>query len=583
MSAAATVRAARGRAKAAPLENTLHIGDCLLTLEDLRETYGEFADLVYLDPPFNSDQNYNRVFRGRDSNWDKMKWRGGAAQAKKMDALEKAAFHDAWQWTEDTRADCESFIRAEDGSDIGEFMSAMRQTLASPGRRGRDRETLAYLTYMVPRLAAIRGVMRDSGAVYLHCDATASHYLKAAMDAVFGADNFRNEIVWKKYAGRKNNAARKFSTQNDNLLFYVKSRAADARFSPVMLPLSDREIEEKYRHTDRDGRRYRLAWGRAYQQSGRQRRIYLEDDEGNQRLTRAGNLWVEDGLQLNTSADERLGYPTQKPIALLRRIVAASSRTGDIVMDPFCGCGTTLAACHESGRKFVGIDVSRAAADVIKTRMKKFYGRAGRVKENGEAYPAFRRLKVGINLPATGRGWARIFASRKAAEDEARLRDRAHAFQHDAIAAIPLAKQLEGERPQIAKKGRDGGIDGLLYLVNDLNVRDSIVISVKHHRAPNQNQVDELLRVVSQNNALMGLLITLVPPSPGMKAAAAVEQTIPIRDSDGTTRRYNRAVILTFDEVKAGKFRDVLPYHLAVDPDSPDRLGVEKARRRRGG
>ena len=557
MNAARIIRKARGPAKSAPLENTLHIGDCLLTLEDLRETYGEFADLVYLDPPFNSDQNYNRVFRGRDSNWDKMKWRGGEAQAKKMDALESAAFHDAWKWTNDTKLDCENFIRANKGAAAGDFMFAMRHALTSSGGDGGNREMLAYLTYMVPRLAAIRGVMKPSASVYLHCDPTASHYLKLAMDAVFGAQNFRNEIIWCYSGGSVPRGD--FPRKHDTIFRCAKGGGAPT-FNVERKPFKE--------NTQAVGKHSTLSGGASIDLA---------------RGTPVTDWWVD--IKTVTGWNpEKLGYPTQKPLALLRRILETSSNPGDVVLDPFCGCGTTIAACHELGRKFVGVDVSRAAADVIKTRMKKFYGRRGKAEENGEAvaeYPAFRNLKVGVNIPTTGAEWARVFSGKKTAENEARLRDKAYAFQYEAIAAIPHAKQLEGERPQIAKKGRDGGIDGLLYLVNDYGVRDSIIISVKHHRTPNQNQVDELLRVVQQNNALMGLLITLVPPSPAMKAAAGVEQTAPIKRPDGKMRRYNRAAILTFDEVRDEKFREVLPYHLVVDPDSPDRLGVEKARKPR--
>ena len=571
MSAARIIRKARGPAKSAPLENTLHIGDCLLTLEDLHETYGEFADLVYLDPPFNSDQNYNRVFRGRDSNWDKMKWRGGEAQAKKMDALESAAFHDAWKWTNDTKLDCENFIRANKGAAAGDFMFAMRHALTSSGGDGGNREMLAYLTYMVPRLAAIRGVMKPSASVYLHCDPTASHYLKLAMDAVFGRENFCNDVAWC-YTG-PGKVAHWFPRNHDTLLFYAKNKRRNVfNIEDIRVPYKSLSTQHRVGgNTGGIGGNLTDANVDAYRKRGKVPEDY----------------WLEaDGFTpVGRKEKERLGYPTQKPLALLRRIIQASSNRGGVVLDPFCGCGTTIAACHELGRKFVGVDVSRAAAQVIKTRMNKFYGRAGKVEGKDKSvmacYPAFRNLRVGVNIPTSGAEWARVFSGKKTAENEARLRDKAHAFQYEAIAAIPHAKQLEGERPKIAKKGRDGGIDGLLYLVNDYGVRDSIIISVKHHRTPNQNQVDELLRVVQQNNALMGLLITLVPPSPAMKAAAGVEQTAPIKRPDGKMRRYNRAAILTFDEVKDEKFREVLPYHLVVDPDSPDRLGVEKARKPR--
>ena len=364
-------------------------------------------------------------------------------------------------------------------------------------------------------------------------------------------------------------------------------KSSAAKFYPLMEPMPEK-TKKRFNKVAKDGRHYMLDWGRTYWETGKQRRIYLEDEEGNERGVATGNLWVDEGLQLNTGNDERLGYPTQKPLALLRRIIQASSQQGDVVLDPFCGCGTTIAACHELGRKFVGVDVSRAAAQVINTRMKMFYGRIGKVEVDGKIiarYPAFRTLKVGMGIPTSGKEWERAFASARNADDQARLQDKAYTFQYEAIAAIPQAKQLEGECPQIAKKGRDGGIDGLLYLVNEHGVRDSIIISVKHHQTPNQNQVDELLRVVQQNNALMGLLITLVPPSKGMKDAAGVEQTAPIKQPDGKPCRYNRVAILTFDEVKKDrnnqKLQEVLPYHLVVDPDSPNRLGVEKARKPR--
>ncbi len=182
------------------------------------------------------------------------------------------------------------------------------------------------------------------------------HYLRER-------ESFRNEIVWRKYAGRKNNATRKFSTQQETILFYVKTGAAP--FNILYEPISDKEIQKKYKMRDEEGRLYREAWGRRYQLTGENRRIYLDKQPG----SAIGSLWVEDGLQLNTSSAERTGYPTQKPLALYERIIKASSNPGDLVLDPFAGCATTCVAAERLAHRWVGVDYWNGTIDLIIRRL----------------------------------------------------------------------------------------------------------------------------------------------------------------------------------------------------------------------
>ena len=302
-------------------------------IDILRGMDGATVDLIATDPPFN---------KGRDFH------------ATPDSVASGAKFQDRWDWDRDTEGAWHDQIQDESPAVWGviEFAKAAY---------GDD--MAAFLCFMGVRLMEMHRILKPTGSLYLHCDPTASHYLKALLDAIFGRKQFRNEIVWRKYSGRKNNARRKFSTQHESLLFYGKSpRAA---FNGVIIPHSEKEIKKKYTHGDDDGRRYRLAWGRTYQLTGVNRRIYLDESPGRA----VGNLWIEDGLQLNTSSSEKVGYPTQKPIALYERIIAASSNPGDMVLDPFCGCATTPIAAERLGRQWVGIDLWDGADEMIKRRM----------------------------------------------------------------------------------------------------------------------------------------------------------------------------------------------------------------------
>ena len=311
------------------VNRTLWTGD---NLSVLRGMNSESVDLIYLDPPFNSNRNYSAPV-------------GSEAAG--------AAFKDTW-----TLSDVDLAWHGE----IADREPAIYSIIDTAGL-SHGKSMKSYLIMMAVRLLELKRVLKSTGSIYLHCDPTASHYLKMMMDCVFGKSNFRNEIIWKKYAGRKNNAKLKFTTQHDAILFYVKS--SEGKFFPLFIPHSKKEINKKYKHMDEFGKKYRLAWGRSYQLTGKQRRIYLEDSPGRA----IGNLWVEDDLQLNTSSAERVGYPTQKPLALLDRIIKASSNEGDVVLDPFCGCATALVSAERLNRKWIGIDLSDLAAKLVVSRL----------------------------------------------------------------------------------------------------------------------------------------------------------------------------------------------------------------------
>ena len=514
-------------------DNRLYIGDCLPVLAEMSAAYGEFADLVYLDPPFNSARLYNHAFKGA-----------------KRTMPQKVAFADTWKWTDETKRDFSEFTEKESpGAPAAEFLTAMRVLLEK-----RDPSTLAYLTYMTRRVARIRAVMKPTASVYLHCDPTASHYLKLAMDALFGRGNFRNEIVWtyRKWT----NTANYFQRNHDVVLFYARGK--DAVFNKPLGEITRRmrEIREQgYNDGSAHGKKILRVYDRDNPkarkkiQQGEYDEIYYLDDP-------ASGAPVPDHWDipiLNPRSKERLGYTTQKPIALLKRVVEASSNPGGLVLDPFCGCGTTIAACHELGRRFIGIDIARSAAQVIARRMQAHY-------------PGFGKLTVGDKTPTNVRGWGKLLPKDKGREEAPEWAR----FQYDAIALIPKAEQIEGEIQRTAKGGGDGGVDGLIHLVRPkTKIRSSIVIQVKRKRTPSMSDVTDSLAAVDRTGAFMGLLITLNPPTAGMREAAGGIR----KQFNG--KHYPKVAILTYDEVKAGKYAEAVPYEYAVDPEGGRQTGLD--------
>jgi len=425
-------------------DNTLYYGDNLAILRSRDYFPDASVDLVYLDPPFNSNATYNVLFAERS----------GAQAASQI-----KAFEDTWRW--DSEAARAYFETVEAGGQVSEALQAFRKLVG-------DSNMLAYLAMMAPRLVELRRVLKPTGSIYLHCDPTAGSYLRVLMDAVFGPENFRNDIVWKRKAGRgeTNKAAIRFGITADNILFYARSKAA--LFTRQYRPSNPHYIETKFTHREPDGRRYRLdnltspsprpnlvyeykghmpppnGWavsrgrmeemdkaGRLYIPSDCTKRIqrkrYLDELEGET----VDSLW-DDIPPINSQAQERLGYPTQKPEALLERIIAASSNEGDVVLDPFCGCGTATAAAQKLGRHWVGIDVTHLAITLIKARLRDAF--------NLEAGKDYTVLGEPVSVPD---------AEALAATDPWQ-------FQWWALGLV-------GARPVEQKKGADKGIDGRLY------------------------------------------------------------------------------------------------------------------------
>jgi site-specific DNA-methyltransferase (adenine-specific) len=504
--------------EAAPVtDNHLFYGDNLDVLR--RHIKDETVDLVYLDPPFKSDQNYNVLFAAKDGT-------ESAAQIQ--------AFEDTWHWDEAAARQFDETVEA--GGSVADVMLAFRQFLGT-------NDMLAYLAMMAPRLVELRRVMKPTASIYLHCDPTASHYLKLLMDAVFGPERFRNEIVWRR-SHPKGHAFTRFATSHDVILAYAKGGGA-VTWHPIYVP--NPRAEEQYGLVDTSGRRYQLTsllnpnpdrpnltyefkgvtkvwrWTRErMEEADRQGLIvvpkagkgiprfkrYLDEQEG----IPVGDFW--DDIPIASGA-ERLGYPTQKPETLLERIIAASSNEGDVVLDPFCGCGTTIAAAQKLNRRWIGIDVTHLAIGLIKSRLTTAYGTDAKYDVIGE--------------PTTVEGAERL------------AQDDPYQFQHWALGLV-------GARAAELKKGADKGIDGRLFFkYGPDDKHKQIVISVKAG-ALHATYVRDLRGVLEREQAEAGVLISFEEPTRKMREEAASAGFF-----ESPWGKHPRLQLLTIAELLAGK------------------------------
>ena len=290
-------------------------------LDVMRGINSECIDLIYLDPPFKSGK----------------KWKAPIGSP-----AEGAEFKDIWE-DEDIKHEWHGQI-AEEHEELYQIIQASEHVY--------DKSMKIYLMAMTMRLFEMHRILKPKGSIYLHCDPTASHYLKMVMDGVFGKHNFRNEIIWG-YADRGRTPKGQYPRKHDNILFYT--RTPENIFNRQYLALSDHEIEKKFPHTDEKGRFY---W-----HSKKQNRKAYYNGQGQNVLSH----WTDISI-INQIAKERTGYPTQKPLALLKRIIESSTNEGDIVLDPFCGCATACVAAEQLNRQWVGIDISPSAEDITKLR-----------------------------------------------------------------------------------------------------------------------------------------------------------------------------------------------------------------------
>ena len=414
--------------------NTLYYGDCL---DILRDFPSDCVDLICLDPPFNSNAKYSTIFRNSGLNIN--------AQIK--------AFDDMWLW------DPKSAERVRD----------IKNAIANPASKviaGFEQfipqsPMLSYTSYMAQRLFTMHRVLKDTGSIYLHCDPTASHYLKLVMDAVFGVKNFRNEIVWhyrRWTAGNKN-----FQRMHDVLLRYTKSD--NFKFNVQYEPYGD-WIKKDYTYTDKDGRRWR--W---HTVKGERYKVYLEDEN---RGVKLNDVWQIP--HLGSTANERLGYPTQKPIALYERIIKASSNPGDIVLDPFAGCGTTIEAALINNRRAVGIDILPFALRLINQY---------RLRPNGIDTLPIQGVPVDLQT-----------AFALAAADPFKFQDW----------SISLIDGLAANPQKVGDEGIDGF--GMFYHKPDNMDTKAIIVQVTASAGSQKPKFDKLQSDVRSHNAAMGILIT---------------------------------------------------------------------------
>jgi len=519
----------------------LYYGDNLDILK--RYIADESIDLIYLDPPFKSEQDYNVLFAEQNG-------RKSTSQIK--------VFEDTWHWgLEAEEAYHEAVIR---GGKLSEVMQAFRSFLG-------ENDMMAYLAMMAPRLQELHRVLKPSGSIYLHCDTTASHYLKMLMDAIFKPENFLNEIVWRRYKRPKGSqhAARKYGTSTDILLFYSKS--GQHKFYPdrVDVKLDAEDFDKRYTHKDDKGPYYSGPLLRSPSMGPRPNLVYeykgfTPGPEGWRmtkekliELDKKGDLfWTESGIPrrkvrpqgipvmhidnlwtdieaIGSQARERLGYPTQKPEALLERIIQASSDEGDIVLDPFCGCGTTIAVSQKLNRRWIGIDITHLAVSLIKYRLTDTFGEE--IMQDIEV--------IGEPISLSG-------AKQLAEEDPFQ-------FQWWALGLVKA-------RPVEQKKGADKGIDGKLYFFErpDDKTPKQIIFSVKSGENITVKDIRDLRGVIEREKAPIGVFITLHNPTKPMIAEAAkagfyVPKTL-------TAKKYSKIQILTIKELLNGKTFDAPPF-----------------------
>lgn len=505
-------------------KNHLYYGDNLKIMR--RYLKDETVDLVYLDPPFNSNSNYNILFAEKDGS-------RAASQIK--------AFEDTWRWDQEADGTYQDVL--ETGGRVAQTLQALRQLIGT-------NNMLAYLAMMAPRLVELRRVLKPTGSIYLHCDSTASTYLKLLMDAIFGPTNFRNEIIWKRFNFHAD--AKRFGRVTDRILFYAKSDTYT--FNKLRVSFSETYQSSKFNHIDKNGRRFRLdnlnppggrgpvyefhgvtkAWryteermrqleadGLIYTQSTiPQLKRYLDELDGQA----VHELWI-DIPPINPMAAERLGYPTQKPQALLERIINASSHENDVILDPFCGCGTTIAAAQRLNRQWIGIDITHPAIVLIKKRLLDTFGE-----------------KITQTYEVHG--------------EPTSLQDAQALADQDKFQFQSWALDLVGARLAEQKKGPDQGIDGRLYIFDDREggKEKQVILSVKGGHT-GVKDIRDLRGVIEREHAEIGVLITLQEPTQPMRAEAA--NAGPYHSPWGGT--HPRLQILTIAELLAGKRIDMPP------------------------
>lgn len=499
------------KAKSKPVKkskvNKLYYGDNLAVMR--KHIQDESVDLCYIDPPFNSKRNYNQIYNN----------------IGKEDVAQAQAFVDTWTWDEAAEHGFAEIILGENSglsTQSIELMNGLKQVLGKGS-------LLSYLTHMTLRIGEIYRVLKPNGSFYLHCDSSASHYLKLICDAVFCGGRqgeYQNEIIWKRAETVKGNfgqGSHRFDSNTDTIFFYAKTNDENT-FNPIFNPYSEDYIRKFFKFTEPDGRRYRLIsmtapggaakgnpqykvmgvtrfWRYSKEKMNAlieqgmvvqtnpgnvpQRKQYLEDGKG----VAVQSLW-DDIPALHSQDSERLGYPTQKPEALLERIIEASSNKGDVVLDAYCGCGTTVAVAQKLKRKWMGIDITYQSISLILKRLEDSYGKS---------------ILDDVELNGVPKDFAAAEALANKEEDKTRKE-----FEKWAVLSYSNNRAIINEQ-----KGGDGGIDGTAFILDRDKNNDSeikkVLFSVKSNKTLSPTVIRDLFGTVERDGAVMGCLITLYP------------------------------------------------------------------------
>ncbi len=528
------------------MNNRLYYGDNLEILRNREYFPDACVDLIYLDPPFNSNRNYNVLFKSES---------GVDSEAQ------ITAFEDTWHWgetAEDTYRDLITFAPEKVSTAIEALLNLIDRN-----------QMMAYLVMMTARLVELRRVLKSTGSLYLHCDPTASHYLKIVLDAIFGPTSFRNEIIWKRTSTHSD--AKRLGRVHDVILYYAKSESVT--WNTVYRPLDESYVRAKYRYQDEDGRSWRAdnltatglaGGGYTYEWNGvtrvwrcpveTMRRLesenriyytkngvasykrYLDESKGQP----LNDMWF-DIFPINSQAKERLGYPTQKPVSLLDRIISMSTNEGDIVLDPFCGCGTAIAAAHKLGRQWIGIDITHLSIALQKYRLQDMFELA-----SGADYEV-------IGEPTTED------AARELAQDS----DNEGRYQFEwwalsLVGAKPVGGQAGSRR---GKKGSDKGIDGVINFFEQDDKGKSkpwkVIVQVKSGKVKS-GDIRDLKGTVEREKAAIGVFITLELPTGAMlKEALAAGHY----ESEFWNRQYRKLQILSIRDLLGGDGVDMPPQH----------------------
>lgn len=485
------------------MPNQLFYGDNLEVLRQYIEK--ESVDLCYIDPPFNSKRNYNQIYNN----------------VGKEDQAQAQAFIDTWTWDNDANQGLEEIQT----NYLGRFTAQSIDLISGLVKVLGKGSLLAYLVSMTLRIAEIYRVLKPTGSFYLHCDPSASHYLKIIIDAIFcsqGGD-YLNEIVWRRTTSH-NDAKKNFSNLNDIIYFY--SKGSKHTFNKQYTAYDEQYIIKNFRYIDENGRYYSsdnlrspnprpnltynykgykphangwtVSLERMEQLDREGRLIFPTNSDGRIRIKKyldemsgvtVGNNWT-DIAPISSQAAERLGYPTQKPESLLERIIKASSNEGDVILDAYCGCGTTVAVSQRLDRQWIGIDITYQSISLILKRLEDAFGQG--VLEN-------------VVLTGIPKDMNSAVALANKQDDRTRKE-----FEKWAVLTYSNNRAIINQ-----KKGADKGIDGIAYFRSEKDDPEKIILQVKSGKVSSRD-IRDLQGTMTRENAVLGVFITLQKPTKDM-------------------------------------------------------------------